>query len=130
MHKSSNIKISHISATGRPGLQISGALYCPVELVQGGEDHEVGSLMSRLSNFLEKIRSITKQSTSEKLLIFGPSWSTLVVLIALALFDGQLSLGSKEVAPGLWTMFSLRPNLHFDISQLDEHLQSLTRKTR
>ena len=85
--------------------------------------------MSRLSNFLEKIRSIIEQSTSEKL-IFGPSWSTLIVLITLALFGRELSLESKEVDPGLWTMLSLRSNLHFGISQLDEHLQSLSESLR
>jgi hypothetical protein len=125
IRESSGIKMSHVSIAGRPGLQISGALYVPVELFQEGEDQAVECLMPRLSSFLEKIGGIIEQSSSEKL-IFGPSWSTLVNLIALALFDRQLRVDSKEVDPGLWTMLNLRPNLHFNISQLDEYIQPLS----
>ena len=92
--------MSRISVAECLGLQISGVLYGPIELVHEPGCRTIDTFVPRLCSFLEEVAATIGQPSSQMVIFNQPSWSNLVYLIALALFDRQLSLDAKEVDPG------------------------------
>jgi hypothetical protein len=80
-----------------------------------------------LTNFLEKVVYIIKNSGGDDEISNESLGEDLVYLMALAVLDRQLMLDAKQADPGLRTILNLTWNLRYDISNVQRYLTPLLR---